>query len=107
MEAGSNRHELGLPRTTFQSAIYSIMETPTKQLGRKPNLTGQIRKRLVARATLNAAHRRMTYKEIAQLEGIQASRKALVAAFKKESYHRRVATAKALLTQSHKQARLA
>jgi hypothetical protein len=49
----------------------------------------------------------MTYEKIAQLEGIQAGRKALVAAFKKESYHRRVATAKPLLTQSHKQARLA
>jgi hypothetical protein len=83
------------------------METPTKQLGRKPNLTSLIRERLIARATLDAAHRRMTYEEIAQLEGIQAGQKALVAAFQKESYHRRVATAKPLLTQSHKQARLA
>ena len=81
-----------------------MMETPTKQLGKKPNLTSRIRKRLVARATLNAAHRRMTYKEIAQLEGMQASRKALVAAFKNVSYHHRVATVKPLLTQSHKQA---
>jgi hypothetical protein len=71
-----------------------MMEAPTKQLGRKPNLTGQIRKRLVARATLDAAHRRTAYKEIAQMEGIQAGQKALVAAFKKESYHRRVATVK-------------
>ena len=31
---------MGLPRTTVQSAIYSMMETPTKQLGRKPKLTG-------------------------------------------------------------------
>jgi hypothetical protein len=98
---------MGLPRTTVQSAIHSMMETPTKQLGRKPKLIGQIRKRLVARATLDAAHRRMTYGEIAQLEGIQAGRKALVAAFKRESYHRRVATAKPLLTPSQKQARLA
>jgi hypothetical protein len=98
---------MGLPRTTVQSAIYSMMETPTKQLGRKPKPTGQIRKRLVAGATLDAAHRRMTYGEIAQLEGIQAGRKALVAAFKRESYHRRAAMAKPLLTQSQKQARLA
>ena|SRR5438552_2121009 len=41
-----------LPRTTVQSAIHSMVEGPTKQLGRKPNLTGQIRKRLVARAIL-------------------------------------------------------
>jgi hypothetical protein len=58
-----------LPRTTVQSAIHSMMEAPRKlqqsNWGRKPNLTGQIRKHLVARATLDAAHRRMTYKEIA------------------------------------------
>ena len=63
-----------LPRTTVQSVIHSMMEAPTLQLGRKPNLTDRIRKRLVARATLDAAHRRMTYNEIAQLEGIQAGR---------------------------------
>jgi len=36
------------------------------------------------------------YKEIAQLEGIQAGRKALVAVFKVDSYHRHVNTAKPL-----------
>ena len=61
---------MGLPRTTVQSAIYSMMETPTKQLGRKPNLTCQIRERLISRTTLDDAHRLMTYEEIAQLEGI-------------------------------------
>src|SRR5436305_10767746 len=65
-----------LPRTTVQSVIHSMMEAPTQQLGRKPNLTDRIRKRLVARATLDAAHRRMTYKEIAQMEGIQAGQKS-------------------------------
>jgi hypothetical protein len=63
---------MGLPCTAVQSA--------TKQLGRKPNLTDQIQEGLIARVTLDAAHRRMTY---AQLEGIQAGRKALVIAFKK------------------------
>ena len=31
---------IGLPRITVQSAIYSTMETPIKQLGRKSNLIG-------------------------------------------------------------------
>ena len=83
---------MGLPRTTIQSVIRSQVEAPKKQTGRKPAITGEIRERLVARATLDAAHRRMTYKEIARLAGVQACRKALVAAFKMESYGRRVAT---------------
>lgn len=98
---------MGLPRTTIQSVIRSQVEAPKKQTGRKPAITGEIRERLVARATLDAAHRRMTYKEIAQLEGVQACRKALVAAFKVESYGRRVATSKPLLTEAQKQVRLA
>jgi DDE superfamily endonuclease len=49
----------------------------------------------------------MTYKEIAQLEGVQAGRKALMAAFKMESYGCRVATLKPLLTESQKQVCLA
>jgi hypothetical protein len=107
MEAGSNRHEHGT--ASHDRPVCNLLNdrNSNKATGRKPKLTGQIRKRLIARATLDAAHRRMTYKEIAQLEGIQADRKALVAAFKKESYHRRVATAKPLLTPSQKQARLA
>ena len=98
---------MGLPRTTVQSVIRSQVEAPKKQTGRKPAITGEIRERLVARATLDAAHRRMTYKEIARLEGVQACRKALVAAFKMESYGRRVATSKPLLTEAQKQVRLA
>jgi Transposase len=98
---------MGLPRTTVQSVLRSGTEAPNKQTGRKPVITGKIRQRLVARATLDAAHRRMTYKEIAQLEGVQASRKALVAAFKMESYGRRVATSKPFLTEAQKQVRLA
>lgn len=49
----------------------------------------------------------MTYKEIARLEGVQAGRKALMAAFKMESYGRRVATSKPLLTEAQKKVRLA
>jgi hypothetical protein len=49
----------------------------------------------------------MTYEEIAELEEITACRCTLIAAFEKEQYHRRVATEKPLLTEAHKQARLA
>ena len=49
----------------------------------------------------------MIYEEIAELEGIQACRRTLKAAFKKEQYHRRIATEKPLLTEAHKQAHLA
>lgn len=96
-----------LPRTTVQSVLASGVEAPQKQVGRKPAITDEIRKRLIARATIDAAHRRMTYKEIARLEGVQAGQRALRTAFKKESYGRRVATAKPLLTEAQKQARLA
>jgi hypothetical protein len=98
---------MGLPRTTVQSVLGSETEASKKQAGRKPAITDKIRKRLVARATLDAAHRRMPYKEIARLENVQAGRKALMAAFKLESYGRRVATAKPLLTEAQKQVRLA
>jgi len=65
------------------------------------------RKRLVAQATINIYYRRIIYKEIAKLEEIQACRCTLNVAFKKEQYHRRVATEKPLLTEAHKRARLA
>ena len=97
---------MGLPQTTVQFVIKSRVEAP-KQTGRKPAITSEIRERLIARATLDTAYHRMTYKEIARLEGVQASRKALMAAFKMESYRRRVATSKRLLTEAQKQARLA
>jgi hypothetical protein len=48
----------------------------------------------------------MPYTEIARLEGVQAGQKALMAAFKMESYGRRVATAKPLLIETQKQVRL-
>lgn len=96
-----------LPRITVQSVLALGVEAPWKPVGRKPAITDEIRKRLIVRATIDAAHRRMTYKEIARLEGVQASQRALRTAFKKESYGRRVATAKPLLTRAQKQARLA
>jgi methylphosphotriester-DNA--protein-cysteine methyltransferase len=69
-------------------------------------LNTRLRKRLINRATANAFHRRLSYEEIAQLEGIRACRRTLTAAFEKEQYHRRVAVEKPLLTEAHKRARL-
>ena len=57
--------------------------------------------------SMEVLYRRMTYKEIAQLEGVQASRKGLVTAFKMKSYGRCVATSKPFLTEAQKQVRLA
>jgi hypothetical protein len=73
---------MGLPRTTIQSVLRSGVESPKKQTGRKPIITRKVWERLVARATLDAVHCRMTYKEIARLGGVQAGRKVLMAAFK-------------------------
>ncbi|KAH0536251.1 hypothetical protein FGG08_006858 [Glutinoglossum americanum] len=64
----------GLPRTAVQSALRSGVESPKKQTGRKPIITRKVRERLVARATLDAAHHRMTYTEITWLEGVQAGK---------------------------------
>lgn len=86
--------------------LRSGSEIPKKPAGRRPAITDKIRKRLIARAALDATHRRMTYKRKAQLEGITAGRNALVAAFRKESYGRRVATFKPWLTEAQKQARM-
>ncbi|CAI6226207.1 unnamed protein product [Periconia digitata] len=80
---------------------------PKKPVGRRPAITDDIWKRLIARATLDATHCQMPYKQIAQLEGVTAGRKALAAAFKKESYRRRVATSKLWLTEAQKQVRMA
>jgi hypothetical protein len=43
-----------------------------------------LQKRLIARAIINAYHRCIIYEEIAKLEGIQAYRRTLNAAFEKE-----------------------
>jgi len=56
---------MGLVRTTVQSVPESKVEAPQEQVGRKRAITDKIRRRLVARATLDAAHRRMKYEEMA------------------------------------------
>lgn len=65
---------MGLFQTTVQFALNPGAEAPQKLTGRKPAITDKMRERLVARATLDAAHRRITYKEIARLECVQAGR---------------------------------
>ena len=64
-------------------------------------LTTIKRKRLIAKATQNAYYRRMTFEEIAHLEGIQACRRTLVKAFVLEGYHRCKAAKKPFLTPKH------
>lgn len=91
---------MGLPRTTVQSVLRSGSEVPKKPAGRRPATTDWIRKRLVNRATLDAAHCWILYKQIAQLEGVTAGRKAIVAAFRKELYGRRVVTSKPWLIEA-------
>lgn len=96
---------LNLPRSTVRYTI-SHPETPQKPRGRPPLLDTPIRKRLITRATINGYHRRLCFLEITELEGIQACKRTLVAAFKKERYFRRVATEKPLLTERHQYDRL-
>jgi len=93
--------ELQLARSTVQLTIKRGICTPTKPAGRPPMLTTRKRRRLVQRATQDALHRRMSYEEISQLEGISACRRTLTKAFEKEQYHRRKATEKPLLTPKH------
>jgi hypothetical protein len=77
-------NSLKLPHTTIWSAIKSYTATPRKPISRPPMLNTPLQKRLVTRATINAYHRRIIYEEIAKLEGIQAYRRTLNAAFEKE-----------------------
>lgn len=53
--------------------LKSGVEVPKKPAGRKPLITDEMRQRLISRATLDAAYRRMTYNEVARLEGVYAS----------------------------------
>jgi hypothetical protein len=92
---------MGFSQTTVQPVLRSEVESPKKQTGRKPAITRRVRERL------DTVYHRMTYKEIALLEGVQADRKVLMAAFDMEYYGRCVATLKPLLTEIQKKVRLA
>lgn len=93
--------ELSLAQGTVQYCIQQGFATPKKQIGRKLMLTTQRRKRLILRATLDSFHRRLTLSEIADLEGIRASSRALSRAFEREGYGRRVALKKPFLKPKH------
>ena len=97
--------ELNIAHSTVRLAIKRGICTPTKPTGRPPILTTRKRRRLVNRATLDAYHRRLTYEEIADIEGISACRRTLTKAFEKEQYHRRKAAEKPLLTPKHMERR--
>jgi transposase len=98
--------ELRLSRSTVQSCIQQGFMTPKRPQGRLPILTTQKRKRLVARATQNAFHRRLTLDAIADLKKIRVSSRALVKAFEREGYRRRVARKKPFLTEKQANTRL-
>jgi hypothetical protein len=68
-------------------------------------LTTRKRRRLILRATQDAYHRRLTWQTVSQLEGIEACRRTLFKAFRKEGYFRRKATKKPYLTKTHKENR--
>ena len=99
--------ELKIAHSTVRSAIRrGFCTPPPKPSGRPPILTTRKRRRLVQRATLDAFHRRLSYEEIAKIEGINVCRRSLFTAFEKEKYHRRAAQEKPLLTEAHMAARL-
>jgi len=89
--------------------VYNICQgpsTPTKPKGRPFSLSTPTRRLLVATATMNAAHRRMTLPEIAAECGVQACERTLRKAFKMEGYSRRVARKKPFLDERKKRLRL-
>jgi transposase len=93
---------LNISRSTVRKVLESGFTTPKKPKGRPCMLDIPLPLRLTRRATLNAYHRRLTYEEIADLEGIRAYRRTLTLALEKELYFRRVATEKPLLTDAYK-----
>src|ERR1700761_7596153 len=70
--------KLRLALSTVRLCIQTGISTPQKPNGRPPNLIIRKRQRLIQRATLDAAYRRMIFEEIAELEGIQACRRSLI-----------------------------
>jgi transposase len=108
--AGWSKHkicrELKIARSTVRWVI-GHPETPPKPKGRPPICTTPIRKRLVARATINAEHRRKDFEEIAVLEGLDLDYRTIRAAFEKERYFRRVAAEKPLINEVTRIKRLA
>jgi IS30 family transposase len=97
--------QLAIPQPTISRCLQARC-TPTKPKGRKPVLNTPLRRLLVQHATENAEQRRKTREEIAQELGINVCRRSLIKAFEKELYHRRKATRKPFLSETHKAERL-
>lgn len=97
--------ELQIAQTTVRNIIKSGITTPPRPIGRLPKLTTRKRRRLITRATQDAYHRRLSYLEIAKLEGLDACTRTLWKAFDQEGYHRRKSTEKPPLTENHKERR--
>jgi len=92
------------------STIYAICQgpsTPKKPKGRTFSLDTPTRRRLVATATMSAAHRRMQLTEVAAACGVQACERTLQKAFRMEGYSRRVARKKPFLDERKRGLQLA
>lgn len=98
--------ELEIAYSTVYLTIKRGIITPEKPIGRRPLITTTKRKRLIARATQDAFHRRLAWPQVAKLEGIKTCTCTLWKAFKAEGFARRKSTEKPLLTDSHKTRRL-
>jgi len=84
--------ELRIAHSTVRSCIRRGFYTPPpKPTGRPLILTTRKRRRLIQRTTLDAFHQRLSYEEIAKIEGINVCRRPLFIAFEKEKYHLRAA----------------
>jgi len=107
--AGWTYREIAADQNLGLSTVHDICQapaTPKKRKGRPFSIDTPTRRRLVATATFSAANRRLTYSEVADLCGIQASEKTLRKAFSLEGYHRRKARKKPFLDERTKGLRL-
>jgi len=92
------------------STVFDICQAPTtlkKPKGQPFSLDTPTLHRLVATATMSAAHRRMPLLEVAAACGVQACQRTLRGAFQIEGYSRRVARKKPFLDERKKGLRLA
>jgi transposase len=98
--------ELEIAESTVRKTISRGIVTPDRLIGRPAKLTTRKRRRLIARATQDAFHRRLSYLEIAKIEGLKACKRTLFKAFAKEGYFRRKSTRKPFLNEEHRRRRV-
>jgi hypothetical protein len=92
--------------TTVQRICSQPVTTHRKRTGQPPKIDTPTRRRLVFTAILNAENRLKTYKDIAEICGINANERTLRNTFEKEGYHCRIARKKVFLKAEYKQRRL-